>query len=379
MSDQKLNAAFQHLYETALEINEVPEFIEIMYKHRMNVFMWGNPGIGKTDTVRQFVAKMRAENPDFQAYYMTLAHMDPTDLSGLPTFDEKDGIKVTTWATPDFLPRDPNAVGVMFLDEYNNASGAVQNACQQLIQERRIGNYHLPDGIFIIAAGNPTGQNAFSTELSAPTKNRFAHIFVKTNMKAWTEYFLTQGLKPETSQLVLGFLEQNPDSFEDTTAMNAGELNFGTPRNWSKFAQVLNDNLDLPYHMIMNLASAYLGSAFGGKFASYKNDIAKYQSPMEIIEGKPFKCAKDDSIGFYNTMYGVYATLYSWLDDKSKRADIGKGLLNLLEAATNHGAPDMATATVRKIADSKLLSPEFLSLNDLQKVATLVAKYNNKQ
>lgn len=378
MSQQKLNKAFQNLRDAALDINEVPEMIDIMYKHKMNLFMWGNPGIGKTDAVRQFVSKMKAINPNFQSYYMTLAHMDPTDLSGLPTFDEKDGIKVTTWATPDFLPRDPNAQGVMFLDEYNNASGAVQNACQQLIQERRIGNYYLPDGIFIIAAGNPTGQNAYSTELSAPTKNRFAHIFVKTNKTAWTEYFLSQGMKPDTAKLVLGFLEQYPQYFEDTDAMDSGELNFGTPRNWSKFAQILDDNLNQNRAMIARLASAYIGNEGGQSFASYKEESDKYQNPMEIIEGKPFTCG-NDQIGFYNTMYGVYATLYSWLDDKNRLADIKKGIHNLIEATVKVGGADRLTATVKKVAQSKLFDAKLMDFKDLERIAPIINEASKKE
>jgi len=371
-----LNKAFQNLKDAALNINEVADFIEIMYKHKANLFMWGNPGIGKTDSVRQFVAKMKQINPKFQDWYLTLAHLDPTDLSGLPTFEEKDGIKVTTWATPDFLPRDPNAQGVMFLDEYNNASGAVQNACQQLIQERRIGNYYLPDGIFIIAAGNPSGQNAFSTELSAPTKNRFAHIFVKTTFDAWSDYFLAQGLSPDVTKLILGFLTQYPKYFEDEDAMNSGELNFATPRNWSKLAKVLSDNMDKDRDMIARLATAYIGNEAGQSFASYKMESDKYQNPLEIIEGKDFKCG-GDQIGFYNTMYGVYATLYAWLNEGGKDKAIQTGIHNLLEAVQKLKNADFITATATKISHSKLL--EFADMKDYLKVAPMVREAKNRE
>lgn len=128
----KLNAVFQHLSDNSLNIMETSEMIEVMFNTNQNMFLWGNPGIGKTQSVMQFGAKQQLKDPNFKVWYMTLSHLDPTDLSGLPTFDEEEvngkKIKVTKWAVPDFYPKDPNAKGVLFLDEYNNASGAVQNA-----------------------------------------------------------------------------------------------------------------------------------------------------------------------------------------------------------------------------------------------------------
>lgn len=375
----KLNAVFQHLVDCGLNIIEASEMIEVMFKSRQNMFMWGNPGIGKTESVMQFGAKMKQIDPEFKVYYMTLAHLDPTDLSGLPTFDEEvvngKKIKVTKWAVPDFFPKDPNARGILFLDEYNNASGAVQNACQQLIQERHIGDYQLPDGIFIIAAGNPTGQNAFSTELSAPTRNRFAHFYIRADFDLWADYFLAQRLNPEVTKTVLGFLVQNRQYFEDEDAMNKGELNFGTPRNWMKVSKILSENWDKSDDMIASIVSGYIGNEGGQAFKEYKKDMGRYQDPTEIIEGKGFRGT--DEIAFYKTMYGVYATLYGWIDDKSKQADIKKGVTNLFAATKKLHRPDFMTATATRISHSKLL--QYADLPDYVEAAKVVKEAKNKE
>lgn len=359
----KLNAVFQHLSDNSLNIIETSEMIEVMFNTNQNMFLWGNPGIGKTQSVMQFGAKQQLKDPNFKVWYMTLSHLDPTDLSGLPTFDEEEvngkKIKVTKWAVPDFYPKDPNAKGVLFLDEYNNASGAVQNACQQLIQERRIGDYKLPEGIFIIAAGNPTGQNAFSTELSAPTRNRFAHFFVRADFEIWADYFLAQRFDLELTKAVLGFLKQNPQYFEDEKAMDDGELNYGTPRNWIKLSKVLAKNWGRSKEVTASIVSGFIGNEGAQSFVEYLDDMGRYQDPMEIINGKDFQGT--DEIGYYKTMYGVYATLYSWLGDKNKQKDIGKGVKNLLSAAKRTKKADFITATSKKIAHAQPL----LDLADL--------------
>lgn len=376
---QKLNAVFQHLSDCGLNIVEASSMIEVMFKSNTNCFFWGNPGIGKTESVIQFVSKMRLEDPNFGFWYMTLAHLDPTDLSGLPTFGEEEVngkvIKVTKWAVPDFFPKDPNARGVLFLDEYNNASGAVQNACQQLIQERRIGDYKLPDGVFIIAAGNPTGQNAFSTELSAPTRNRFAHFYVKADFDLWADYFLSQRLDPEVTKTILGFLVQNRQYFEDTDAMDKGELNYGTPRNWMKAAKVLSNNWNQSDDLIGSIVSGFIGNEGGQAFKEYKKDMGRYQDPLEIINGKDFR--DHDDISLYKTMYGVYATLYGWLDDKSKHKDIEKGIKNLFAAAKKAKKADFMTATATRISNSQLIS--FADFANYIEAGKVVKEAKNKE
>lgn len=366
---ETINLNNDFLSGSVITIDKLADHIEKMYKHNLNLFMWGNPGIGKTDAVKQFVAKQRLTNPDFKSYYLTLAHMDPTDLSGLPMFIEKDGVKITSWATPEFLPRDPNAVGVMFLDEYNNASGAVQNACQQLIQERRIGNYHLPDGIFIIAAGNPEGQNNASTQLSAPTKNRFAHVLVKTTLDAWQPYFLRQNYSVEIKQLILGFLKHNPKFFEDENAMNANSYTFATPRSWNKVAELLSDNLDSDRETIALCVSQYMGAEIGNAFASYKEDSERYQNPLEIIDGKEFTCGHD-IVGFYSTMYGVIATLFTWLEQKEKVDGIAKGISNLFKATQKLKDAGLLTATATMVVKSGLIS--HTSIEDMMELAPVI-------
>lgn len=353
----KLTAEYVDLAANQVSISKVGDYIlklcwdKNMKPTGINVQMIGNPGIGKTAVVKQLMPKLREKYPDAIELYLTTSHMDPTDFSGFPYIETtENGEKITKFAVPEFLPRNPNVVGILFLDEISNAPGSVLNLCQQLIQERRIGEYHLPDGIVVIAASNPTTQNSYSNELSAPMKNRFCNIFVTTNSEDWSKYFLktNQNISNKVKSLILGYINQDPTRLEDVDSMDAKKFNFATPRQWEKFAKIL-DNVNLNNEEeVRFLASAFMGSLNGNTFASYVTDAGRYQDPQEIIDGKPFTCG-DDSLGFYYTLYSVVTKLVEWQNTKVNSDKIDKGVKNLKKAVKGLGDNSKLAPTIQKL------------------------------
>jgi len=96
--------------------------------------------------------------------------LDPVDLRGLP-FLGSDGR--SKWAMPDFLPQDGE--GILFLDELNAAPAMVHASCYQLVLDRKLGEYTLPEGWAIVAAGNRDSDRATTTRMPTPLRNRFVH------------------------------------------------------------------------------------------------------------------------------------------------------------------------------------------------------------
>src|SRR5476649_2655661 len=121
-------------------------------------FLWGPPGVGKSEVVAQ-VARTVGHLIDVRAVLL-----DPVDLRGLPHIN---GGGRAHWCPPDFLPHDPASTGVLFLDELPQAPQLVQNACLQLALDRRIGEYELPPGWCVVAAGNRETDRAHTTRLSS--------------------------------------------------------------------------------------------------------------------------------------------------------------------------------------------------------------------
>ncbi|MDE3179672.1 MAG: MoxR family ATPase, partial [Acidobacteriota bacterium] len=131
----------------------IAEALRVLVRARQPVFVWSGPGMGKSSVVAQVAAGLKLQLRDVRALLL-----DPVDLRGLP-FLGSDGR--SNWATPDFLPQDGE--GILFLDELNAAPAMVQASCYQLILDRKLGEYALPDGWAIVAAGNRDSDRAVTT------------------------------------------------------------------------------------------------------------------------------------------------------------------------------------------------------------------------
>ena len=119
-----------------------------MIDSKIPVFVWGNPGVGKSSIIKQI-----ANDKNMEFIDLRLSLLDPTDLRGIPFFDSAN--KSAIWAKPEFLPNsNSQAFGILFLDEINSAPPTVQAAAYQLILDRKIGEYTLPMNYAIVAAGN---------------------------------------------------------------------------------------------------------------------------------------------------------------------------------------------------------------------------------
>ena len=116
---------------------------------RLSIMIWGSPGIGKSSIVAQV-----AQQENLQIIDLRLSQLAPTDLRGLPVAENG----VAKWFPPEFLPT--SGKGILFLDEINMATPAVQGIVQQLILDRQVGSYRVPEGWFIWAAGNRKSDRA---------------------------------------------------------------------------------------------------------------------------------------------------------------------------------------------------------------------------
>ncbi len=184
------------------------------------LMIWGAPGIGKSDLVREAAAVQ-----GYPLIDLRLSQLEPTDLRGIPL---QDNGKVR-WIPPDELPDEARdgPHGVLFLDEINAAPPPVAAAAYQLILDRRLGAYRLPEGWSIVAAGNRLDDRGITYVMPAPLANRFMHVELQADVDAWLAWAARQGIDP----VLRDFMAEQPHwlaRFLPEPEVKA----FPSPRSW---------------------------------------------------------------------------------------------------------------------------------------------------
>ena len=166
-----------------MKASSVAHALSVLINARQPVFVWGGPGVGKSSIVRQLAQSLEQTLQDIRALLL-----DPVDLRGLP-FLGTDGR--SKWAAPEFLPQ--GGEGILFLDELNAAPAMVQASCYQLVLDRKLGEYTLPDGWAIVAAGNRDSDRGATTRMPTPLRNRFVHLEFDVDVQEWCEWAIQGG------------------------------------------------------------------------------------------------------------------------------------------------------------------------------------------
>jgi MoxR-like ATPase len=206
-----------------MKSSAISNALRVLVSARQPAFLWGGPGIGKSAVIRQLAAALSMPLRDVRALLL-----DPVDLRGLP-FLGNDGR--SKWATPEFLPQD--GTGILFLDELNAAPAMVQASCYQLVLDRKLGEYTLPAGWSILAAGNRDSDRAVTTRMPTPLRNRFVHLEFEVDMQEWSEWAIQAGVRPE----VIAFLRFRAELLN---AFDRDANAFPSPRSWEFVSRILD-------------------------------------------------------------------------------------------------------------------------------------------
>lgn len=236
------------------------------------VMLHGSPGIGKSDVVRQIAKRRNLDLIDLR-----LSQLDPVDLRGVPSVDAEK--RTTMWNKPDFLPTAGK--GILFLDEINNAAQATQSAAYQLVLDRKLGDYTMPAGWAIVAAGNRSTDYAIVNQMSSALRNRFTHINYEVNNEDWCEWALHNNIETE----IVGFMRFRPmllnefeprnDSAEERTRMQQmkNAQAFATPRSWEFLSRMLKQKppSEIEYELYCGIVGEGAAAEFMGYVKHYRD------------------------------------------------------------------------------------------------------------
>jgi len=274
------------------------------------LFLWGPPGIGKSELVEGIANELGGLMIDLR-----LGQMEPTDIRGIPFYNKDIG--KMDWAPPVELPDEDMAkdypVVVLFLDELNSAAPSVQSAAYQLILNRRIGKYRLPDNVVMVAAGNRESDKGVTYRMPTPLANRFIHQEMKVDFASWQEWAVNNRIHKD----VVGYLSFAKQDLYDFDAKSASRA-FATPRSWTFVSQLLDESDD--NDTTTNLIAGTVGEGLAVKFMAHRKVASRMPNPADILSGKVKELQVKEVSAMYSLVismcYELKAAVETKVEDK---------------------------------------------------------------
>lgn len=317
-----------------------------------SIMLWGAPGIGKSQAVRQ-IARDIAEGTSKKVNVtdVRLLLFNPIDLRGIPTANADKTLAV--WLKPQIFQMDDSndVVNILFLDEISAAPQSVQAAAYQITLDRVVGEHRLPENCIVMAAGNRTTDKSVAFKMPKALANRLLHIEVEGSFNSWKEWAISHGINDK----VIGFL-----SFRQNYLMgfDAGseDLAFATPRSWEMVSNILNSvsgDVDKMYSLIAGL----VGTGVAVEFRTWAKVYNQLPDIKDIFDGKmpPLPTSTD-------AMYALTSSMTSYA--REHKGELSRLANSMIYA--NRMPPDFSTVLMKdymyieKNFKEKLLNiPEF--------------------
>ncbi len=249
------------------------EFLSAEEGQHTPVMLWGPPGVGKSQMVAQIAQRHGVPVIDIR-----LSQLEPSDLRGIP-FRVGDRVE---WAVPALLPdaARQGAVGILFLDEITSAPPAVSAAAYQLILDRRLGEYQVPAGWAIFAAGNRQGDRGVTYRMPAPLANRFSHFEVETHLDDWVAWAYAQGI----DERIIAFLRFRPELLFDFDPAQ-DPIAFPSPRSW-EFAHRGLRKFEAQEDLLQGTLQACVGPAAGIELHAFIQSLHQMPDLDAILQGE---------------------------------------------------------------------------------------------
>lgn len=347
----------------ALRPSEIAACVKIAMKVKRPAFIWGPPGIGKSDLMLSISGEQKRPLIDIR-----LLLLEPTDLKGIPFYNPAE--ETMTWAASAELPEKlsdemikgrvnaaearlqeiekmpegldkqraiedierrmaKNAAlpglqnAILFLDELNAAPQSVQAASYQLMLNRRIGEYLLPDGVSIVAAGNRMTDKGVTFQMPSPLRNRLIHLEMESNFDDWQAWAINSG---EVHPDVVGFLTAHKSKLFDFDPKSP-EHAFATPRTWVYASDLVRefDQTHVGEHILTSLIGGTVGRGKAYEFMQHRRVASKMPAPEDILFGRVKTLEVDEMSARFSLIISLCYTLKEWAGymDKEGKAPSG--------------------------------------------------------
>jgi hypothetical protein len=277
-----------------MSINNVINSLSVAYSKLINnnlpiktfpsVMLWGAPGVGKSQAVRQIAEEIKDETgKEVKVTDVRLLLFNPIDLRGIPTSNADKTLAI--WLKPQIFQMDDSddVINILFLDEISAAPQAVQAAAYQITLDRVVGEHKLPENCIVIAAGNRVTDKSVAFKMPKALANRLLHIEVEGSFKSWKEWAIKSGINNK----VIGFLSFRNDYLMGFNAATE-DLAFTTPRSWEMVSNILN-NISSDVNEVYHLISGLIGTGVAVEFKTWCEVYSTLPKMDDIFNGTTSK------------------------------------------------------------------------------------------
>jgi len=261
----------------SVDVSTFSEIVKAQFneKNFRPIFGLGKGGIGKTESIKDLASELKIGYIDIRLLLYT-----ETDLKGIP-YPNAEHTR-TVWLQNNILPivdRD-GETGILVFDEITSCPKSVRTAAYQLLNERRLGEYTLPDGWMIVCLGNGEEDGGDYQGMEGNFVNRCSVFNVVATVDSWKNW----ANKHNVNSLVTSYVSFRPQDLHSYTEDSETEMLFASPRSWYAVSNILNLNGFNENNIVLNSRiSANIGTNIGARFIAF----CKYQhgtvDPYEII------------------------------------------------------------------------------------------------
>lgn len=249
-----------------MRATDISKTIATAHRIQRPLLVWGAPGVGKSSLYHQYAKEMELPLLDWR-----LTMMDPVDMRGTP----KQEKNTTVWVPPAELPREGK--GIILLDELPQARADTKNVAAMLVLERRIGEYRVPPGWWICAAGNRMSDAAGTSPMPTHLNNRFWHVNFELSVEDW----LAWAEEADIDYRVYAYIKYRPAALLDFDPRSKDPA-FATPRSNELLSDIVKD-LDATGTM-MDMEPAVLAESFAGAVGAGRgNEFAGFLRAMDSL------------------------------------------------------------------------------------------------